>query len=77
MVVEGDGAQAMCRTMLGKTNPKDAAPGTIRGDYGQQTGRNIIHGSDGPESAAREIGLFFTDDELVSYKRIDEAWLYE
>ena len=53
---------------MGKTNPKDAAPGTIRGDLAQQTGRNIIHGSDSPESAKREIDLFFNDYELQDYK---------
>ena len=77
MVWEGDGAVAVCRQMMGKSNPKDAAPGTIRGDYAVDMGRNIIHGSDSPESAAREIGIFFTPDELVGFERAVDAWVYE
>ena len=59
MVVEGPDAWKVVRTMMGVTNPKDAAPGTIRGDYGLIVTENLVHGSDGPESAAREIALFF------------------
>lgn len=77
MVVEGENAVAMCRTMMGKTNPQDAAPGTIRGDFGQVTGRNLIHGSDSPESAKREIKLFFNDYEIQKYDKADDAWLFE
>jgi nucleoside-diphosphate kinase len=77
MVVEGRGAIAAMRKMNGSTNPAEAAPGTIRGDFGVETGRNIIHGSDSPASAAREIAIHFSDSEISNYKRIDEAWLYE
>ena len=61
MTVEGDGAIAVLRTMMGATDPKDAAPGTIRGDFALDVGQNIIHGSDGAESAARELALHFPD----------------
>lgn len=77
MVVEGRGAISAMRKMNGSTNPADAAAGTIRGDYGIETGRNIVHGSDSPTSAAREIALHFMESELLNYERIDEAWLYE
>ena len=65
------------RKMNGATNPAEAAPGTIRGDFGLETGRNVVHGSDSPASAEREIALHFSQSELLSYRRIDEAWLYE
>lgn len=55
----GEGAIAVCRSLMGATNPKEAAPGTIRGDYGLAVTQNIVHGSDGPESAARELEIFF------------------
>jgi nucleoside-diphosphate kinase len=62
MVVEGpDDTWEIVRTMMGTTNPRDAAPGTIRGDLALETQENLVHGSDGPESAAREIALFFPD----------------
>ena len=77
MVWEGEDAVTVCRNMMGKTNPKESAPGTIRGDYGMQTGMNIIHGSDSPESAEREIKIFFSPNELVSYERTVDKWLYE
>ncbi len=77
MVVEGENAVAVVRSMMGKTNPQDATPGTIRGDFAQVTGRNIIHGSDSSESARREISLFFNDYELQKYERPDEGWLFE
>jgi len=77
MVVEGENAVASVRTMMGKTNPQDAAPGTIRADFSQVTGRNIVHGSDSSESAKREINLFFNDYEIQKYDKIDEAWLFE
>ena len=59
MVVSGDGAVAKCRSLMGATNPAEAAPGTIRGDFGLIMDENVIHGSDSPESAEREIGIFF------------------
>ncbi|MDX6478416.1 MAG: nucleoside-diphosphate kinase [Gaiellaceae bacterium] len=65
LVVEGDGAIATLRTTIGSTNPADAAPGTIRGDLALAMPNNLVHGSDSPESAAREIALWFGDDELV------------
>lgn len=77
MVLEGDGAVAIVRKMMGKTNSAEAEPGTIRGDYALTIGRNVIHGSDSPESAKREIGFFFKPEELLEYKRIDEASLRE
>jgi nucleoside-diphosphate kinase len=77
MVWEGDDAISVVRTVVGKTNPKEAGPGTIRGDYGMTTGRNIIHASDSPASAEREIALFFDKSEIQEYTRIDAVWLYE
>ena len=77
MVLEGENAVASARAMMGKTNPQDAAPGTIRGDFAQVTGRNVIHGSDSSESAKREIKLFFNDYEIHKYEKIDEVWLLE
>ena len=59
MVISGEGAVAKCRSLMGATNPADAAPGTIRGDFGLVMDENVIHGSDSPESAEREIGIFF------------------
>ncbi len=77
MVLEGNNVIDMVRTMMGKTNPQDAPMGTIRGDFGQFIGRNIVHGSDGPDTAAFEINLWFTEEELSKYTRIDEKWLSE
>jgi nucleoside-diphosphate kinase len=77
MVLEGDGAVAAVRRMMGKTNSAEAEPGTIRGDLALTIGRNLIHGSDSLESAKREIPLFFKADEVQSYTRVDEAWLRE
>ncbi len=77
MVLEGDGAVAIVRKMMGKTNSAEAELGTIRGDFALTIGRNVIHGSDSPESAKREIGFFFKPEELHDYKRIDETWLRE
>lgn len=77
MVWEGKDAISAVRSVVGKTNPQDAGPGTIRGDLGMTTGRNIVHASDSPESAEREIGLFFGPEEIQTYQRIDEVWVYE
>jgi nucleoside-diphosphate kinase len=74
-VLEGPGVIATARAMMGPTNPANAAPGTIRGDYGLDVGLNIIHGSDGPDAARREIALFFADDELVGYERAVDRWV--
>ena len=77
MVVEGKNAVKVVRALVGATNPIEALPGTIRGDYGMDIGRNVIHASDSPESAKREISLFFNAEEIIDYSRIDEDWLYE
>jgi len=77
MVIEGYNAIQLVRNMMGKTDPKDASPGTIRGDYGQFIGRNIVHGSDGEDTAKFEINLWFSKEEISSYNRIDESWLTE
>ena len=62
---------------MGATNAAEAIPGTIRGDYALEIGFNIIHGSDGPETAAQEIDLFFRAEELLSYTLISDQWVYE
>ena len=77
LVLEGPDAIRVTRQTVGKTNPAEAAPGTIRGDLGLMTGRNLIHASDGPESAAREVGLFFGEAGLVSYARDTDGWIIE
>ena len=77
MVLEGNNAIEMVRSMMGKTDPQQAATGTIRGDYGQFIGRNIVHGSDSKETAEFEINLWFKPKEIADYKRIDEEWLTE
>lgn len=76
MVWQADGVIAMARKMMGATFGFDAEPGTIRGDFSCSKGYNLIHGSDSPESAKYEIGLYFNEDELVDYTFADEAWLY-
>jgi nucleoside-diphosphate kinase len=76
MVVEGKDAIAIVRNTVGATKPKDAAPGTIRGDFGIDIGRNLVHASDGPETAAFEIGLWFGED-LISWNRANDAWITE
>ena len=76
-VLEGKGVVGAVREMMGATDPLKAAPGTIRGSYGIDIGRNVVHGSDSPESAAREIGLFFQPQELVGYQRSIEGWVLE
>ncbi|XP_040575265.1 nucleoside diphosphate kinase A 2 [Lepeophtheirus salmonis] len=77
MVWEGLNAVKTGRVMLGETNPKDSAPGTIRGDFCVQIGRNICHGSDAVESAEKEIALWFTPDELVDWSPAAMSWIYE
>jgi nucleoside-diphosphate kinase len=76
-VWEGRNVVSIVRKVIGATNPQEAAPGTIRGDYGIDIGRNVIHASDSPESAAREIGIHFKPQDLSTYERIDESVLYE
>ena len=75
MVVEGPGAINEVRRLMGKTDPREAAPGTIRGDYGLSITQNLVHGSDSPESAAREIPIFFSEGEIFDYSMADEPWL--
>ncbi len=77
MIIEGKDAVSAAREMMGATNPLKAAPGTIRGSYGIDIGRNVIHGSDSPESAQREIALFFKEEELLDYSREIDCWIYE
>jgi len=77
MVWEGKDAINAARATMGATNPVGAAPGTIRGDLGMEIGRNLVHGSDGPETAVREVTLFFTDAELVTWDRISDPWIRE
>lgn len=75
MVWQGDQVIALSRAMMGKTNVLDAAAGTIRGDFALHTGMNLIHGSDSPESAEREIGNFFKKEELVTYEKPINRWI--
>ena len=75
MVWAGDDVIALSRLMMGKTKPIDAMPGTIRGDYALHTNFNLIHGSDSPESAEREIALFFKPEELLDYNMDIRTWI--
>jgi nucleoside-diphosphate kinase len=75
--VEGTSAVQMVRNSVGATNPLNAAPGTIRGDYALDIGRNLIHASDAPSTADRELALWFTAAELVSYERDTDRWIFE
>jgi len=77
MVIEGQNAIERVRKMVGATDPQKAMPGTIRGDFCQHIGRNVIHASDAKETAEKEISLWFSDDEIVSYAMDDEKWVYE
>ena len=77
LILEGNNAVEMVRKMMGKTDPQKAELGTIRGDFGQFIGRNIIHGSDGADTAKFEINLWFKQKEISKYCRIDEDWLKE
>ncbi|UHA72963.1 nucleoside-diphosphate kinase [Paenibacillus sp. 481] len=75
MVWEGDDVIALSRLMIGKTKVADAQPGTIRGDFAAHTNFNLVHGSDAPESAAREIANLFSDSELLTYSRAVQPWI--
>lgn len=77
MILEGKDAVSTVRNLMGATDPLKAAPGTIRGIYGIDVGRNIIHGSDSLQNAEREITLFFCKNEIISYNREIDKWLYE
>ena len=74
---EGPRAVELVRATMGATDPLKSAPGTIRGDLGLEMGRNLIHGSDSPESAQKELSLFFKEGEIVSYRREIELWIIE
>jgi nucleoside-diphosphate kinase len=76
-VVEGTDAIDTVRKTMGATNPALAEPGTIRADYALEIGRNLVHGSDGADTAAYEIPLFFTEAEILSYERAIDAWINE
>ena len=77
LAIEGDNAVVVMRTLMGGTNPQEAAPGTIRGDFGMTIGMNLVHGSDSPESAERELNLFFQQEEVLDYKREIDSWIIE
>ena len=77
LAVEGVGVIEGCRQLIGATDPLAAAPGSIRGDLAQTIGRNLVHGSDSPASAARELDLFFSDNEFVSRRHDLERWIKE
>ena len=77
MVWEADNAVTLVRQTMGETDPVKSPPGTIRGDLGINIGRNLVHGSDSPESADREIGLFFQPQEVLAYERNVEPWVTE
>ena len=77
MILEGKDAIQVARRTMGATNPAQADPGTIRADLGIEVGRNLVHGSDGPETAAFETSLFFDAGEIVSWQRDLERWISE
>ncbi len=75
--VQGPNAVAVCRTLIGATNGQKADPGTIRGDFGMSGANNLVHGSDSPESAERELKLWFTEAELVAMSKSANDWIYD
>jgi nucleoside-diphosphate kinase len=77
LALEGPSAISTTRKLMGATNPADSDPGTIRGDFGVDMGRNLIHGSANAEDAVREVALFFDDSELVAYDRATQPWIVE
>lgn len=77
MVLEGKNAIEIVRRTMGATNPVEAAPGTIRADFGVEIGRNLTHGSDGPETAVTEVALFFDESEILTYTRDTDRWIFE
>jgi nucleoside-diphosphate kinase len=77
MVWEGPKAIEIVRQTMGATNPADAVPGTIRADYALEIGRNLVHGSDSPQTAAAEIALFFAPEEITSWERDTDRWIIE
>jgi nucleoside-diphosphate kinase len=77
LAVMGQDVIKIVRNTVGATKPADAAPGTIRGDFGLEIGRNLIHASDSPENGEQEVSLFFQTNELVEWQRSTDAWIYE
>ena len=77
MAIEGENAVQVVRTTMGLTNPQEASPGTIRGDFALTIGMNLIHGSDSGESAVRELDLFFGPSEILEYSKVVERWIIE
>ncbi len=77
MCIEGPNAIAVCREVNGATRPAQAAPGSIRGDMALDTGHNLVHGSDSPETGQREVSLWFKPDELVDYERAIDGWILD
>ena len=77
MALEGNNAIEIVRRTMGATNPAEAAAGTIRADFSLEIGHNLVHGCDGPETAAFEMPLFFTEDEILSYERDTDRWIFE
>jgi nucleoside-diphosphate kinase len=76
IVFQGDNAVQIIRQMMGETDPAEAPSGTIRGDFGVDVGHNLVHGSDSPENASREIDLFFSGQEIFDYERELDTWVY-
>jgi len=76
MLWDGENAVAVLRKMMGATDPAKAEPGTIRADFGLKIDRNVIHGSDSPESAKREADLFFRPEEILAYERQHDRWIH-
>ncbi|MFI4893250.1 MAG: nucleoside-diphosphate kinase [Phycisphaerales bacterium JB058] len=77
LAIRGNNAIAVCRKMMGATFGSNAEAGTIRGDFGVSNSFNLIHGSDSPEAAERELKLFFNDGEVLDYDRAIESWVYD
>ncbi|MDH5402925.1 MAG: nucleoside-diphosphate kinase [Candidatus Heimdallarchaeota archaeon] len=77
IAVEGLNAVEVTRKLVGATNPKDATPGTIRGDFALDIGRNLIHASDSVDNALTELSIYFNEQEYVSWSPVENSWLYE
>ncbi len=77
MALEGADAILIARNTIGATRPTEAAPGSIRGDFGLEVGRNLVHGSDSPENGEKEVALFFKPEELISWQRDVDRWIFE
>jgi nucleoside-diphosphate kinase len=77
MALEGTNAIAAARNTIGSTKPHESAPGSIRGDFGLEIGRNLVHGSDSVENGQQEVALWFKPEELVSWQRNTDPWIFE